>query len=785
MISDLLSKVCGILPNEWPRVLLSWTISLCSRTGYVIGWTVITAIFVYKMGIANLPFLYVAYALFSILGTLLYSLFSHHLSKELNIILSIILGSVTIFCANFFATSDDLLFFTLVIAAAGIFFTQLGIGISIFTEEIFSPLESQRIFPLVESAETIGGVLGGVIVVILIGFSPPHYLLYVWIIASLGIVPLLLIHDRQKRKVPIFSSREEENKKSGLKIIGQSAKEIKNNSFLRGMLLVVVFNWIFLSLLDFQFTKALDFSLHSASETNRIEAYAEKLTEGLGKMHILFSLSALITQLFLAGRIIKKLGIVGSLIIHPLVAFFNTVNLTLNFNLATAIVNRTGFEITGSIHKNAYHSSYYALPKESRHRVKEFLEGIGKAIGIIFGFITMFILIGIYQNQTLSLSINVTMIFITAIMIITLLAMQNRYTALAKKALLAGGEGPERFQAIEILSQKGHKNAGDLLTPILADQQESDRVKAKILVALGEIQDLDTIPEITEVLLNGKKELKIEAIQALARFTGLDRHFLSQAVSRYRIMDSLRKIFQEGGGEETKAEIIRFFARFNQSEIIPFIFASIDQTTGGVKAGCIKALQAFDDISAAYCVKKYQNDASHEVQIAVADLMWKFPKLKDQVRKKIEKLRKSNKTADLVLAMKIIGAIDIKKYSPLLKEQAESKDPLLKNTAINSLAQMAEKDPLQNMIKNAPQNTDANQLKNWFRSLPIAFRARAEKEYARKICTAINKIHQLHGQKTLEELPLSVLRQLKFHYEISGDYHEVERINKILKSAHD
>lgn len=785
MISDLLSKICGILPNEWPRVLLSWGISLCSRMGYVIGWTVITAIFVYKMGIANLPFLYVAYACFSILGTLIYSLFNHRLSKELNIILSIVLGSLTIFCANFFASSNDLIFFTLVMAAAGIFFTQLGIGISIFTEEIFSPLESQRVFPLIESAETIGGVLGGLIVVILIGFSPPHYLFYVWIIVSLGIIPLLLIHDRQKRKVPIFASREEEEEKSGFKIISQSAAEIKNNSFLRGMLLVVVFNWVFLSLLDFQFTKALDFSLHSAGEANRVEAYTEKLTEGLGKIHILFSLSALMTQLFLAGRMIKKLGIIGSLVIHPLVAFFNTVNLTLNFNLATAIVNRTGFEITGSVHKNAYHSSYYALPKKSRHRLKEFLEGIGKAIGIIFGFVTLFVLIRIYQNQTLSLSINITMIFITVIMIITLLAMQNRYTSLAKKALLDGGEGPERFQAIEILSQKGHKKAGDLLAPILADQQESERVKAKILVALGEIQDLNTIPEITEVLLNGKKELKLEAIQALARFTNLDRHFLSQAVSRYRITDSLRKIFQEGGGAEIKAEIIRFFARFNQSEMIPFIFTSIDQSTGAVKAGCIKALQAFDDISAAYYVKKYQNDPSPEVQIAVADLMWKFPKLKDQVRKKIEKLRKSGKTAELVLAMKIIGAIDIKKYSPLLKEQAENKDPLIKNTAIQSLAQMAENDPLQNMIKDAPKTVDANQLKSWFQSLPTEYRSRAEKEYARKICTAINKIHQRHGQKKLEELPLSVLRQLKSHYEISGDYHEVERINKILKSAHD
>lgn len=816
MPTVLISKILGILPHEWPRVAVSWAISIFARIGYIVGWTTITAIFVYKMGIENLPILYISYAAFTIIGTLIYSGFSHYLSKELNIVISIIAGSIMIFLANSYSTGNDLLFFTIALGAAGIFFAQLSINISVFVEEVFSPLESQRTFPIIESADTIGGIIGGIIVITLVKFIQPHNLLYIWIISAIAIIPVILIYNFKSQTVPVFAPEDEVSENS-LKKLVNGIKEINKIPFLKGLFFIVILHWIFISLLDFQFTKALDQSIINNREhtlvlnvadttmqansiidtkefltetneknTNREQsrevAYTEKLTEGLGKLYVLISLSALLIQLFLAGRLIRNLGIIGSLILHPIVALINIVGLTLRFDLVTAIISKTGSEITGVIFKNSYNSSYYAISRHKRHQTKEFMEGIGKPFGTILGTVALFLLIRLYQNQILTLSINVSLIFVMSLMLITMLAMQNRYTFISKLQLLKQGEDPERLQAIEILSQKGHKKAGEILTKILTNPAETEKMKVKTLEALGNIQDKDTIPEIIETLLGGNLNLKLAALQTLSKFNNLDKHFLSQAVSHYRIIDTLKKLFKEGNSPELKSEIIKLFAQLNQRDLIPYIFESINITQGKVKASCINALKSFDDISAAYSIKKYQRDKSPEVQIAVVSLMWKFPKLRDQVRKTIERLRKSANENDQILSINMIGRIDIKKYTPFLREQAESKIKKISDAAVFSLAIMAENDAITSIFKSKIKNINFQSLKKYLGQIPENIRPKIEKEFKKLICEEINLIHSQNQNRKLSELDLKILKQLREYYELSGAYDEVYRINNILSS---
>lgn len=817
MIVAFLSKILNILPHEWPRVAIAWTISVFARIGYIMGWTVITAIFVYRLGIEKLPYLYIAYGAFTIMGTLIYATFTHYLSKELNIMISVISGSILLYSATEYALHSSYAFFLLVIAAAAIFFAQLQIHISIFIEELFSPMESQRTFPIIESAETIGGILGGVLTVIFVSLIAPHKLLYGWIILSLAIIPALFFFSKKQKHVPHFESTERTNQNSFKKVL-KGFRQIKKNSFLKGLLCIVILHWIFISLLEFQYTKSLDQNIsntpeatlvyHQKSEKSHIQGsvlsvgnqtvissqptdtsmireqvYEEKLTEGLGKLHILFSVSALFMQLFIAGRLMKHLGIIGSLLLHPLVAFLNTIGLTLRFNLMSAIIAKTGYEITGVLHKNAYHSSYYALPHENRATAKEFLEGVGKPLGMIVGTVGLIILQHLYSHNVLTFSINSTMFFVITLMLIILFSLQKKYTFISKKQLLIEGEHPNRFHAIEILSQKGHHKAGDILTQIISSPKEPTSIKEKALEALGIIKDPETIPDIVEILNHPSEKIKAAALTALGQFHNLKKHLFSQSFSRFRVLVALKKLFKEETSTDIKTATIRLFAKLNESDIVPFILEILEKTEKKVRASCINAIKDFDDISTAYYIKKYLHDSSADVVVQTAGVLWKYKKFQAEVRQFIEKKKKSKRIADQEIALRIIGKIGDKKNYGYLRKMFKSESDRLEHAATIALAHMEEDSAYEKLIKkHSPKNITYAGLQDYLQKLPLKIQERIKPEF-KKI--ALEKIHELHHKyqhKTLDTLDKKVLKELREYYQISGAYDQVYRIDLIINN---
>jgi len=67
---SILNKIFNIYHGEWLRVGMSFLIQFFYRIGFVIGWTIIVALFVEKYGISNLPYLFILNAFFIIFGSI-------------------------------------------------------------------------------------------------------------------------------------------------------------------------------------------------------------------------------------------------------------------------------------------------------------------------------------------------------------------------------------------------------------------------------------------------------------------------------------------------------------------------------------------------------------------------------------------------------------------------------------------------------------------------------------------------------------------------------------------
>ena len=113
---SLLNKIFNVRGNEWPKISVAWIITLLYRIGFVIGWTVLVALFVSNYGIASLPYLFVINAAFSIIGSLVYSTFLDKISKELLMVITIFITCAILF-AGYFLSNNLILFFALIIVS--------------------------------------------------------------------------------------------------------------------------------------------------------------------------------------------------------------------------------------------------------------------------------------------------------------------------------------------------------------------------------------------------------------------------------------------------------------------------------------------------------------------------------------------------------------------------------------------------------------------------------------------------------------------------------------------
>ena len=111
------------------------------------------------------------------------------------------------------------------------------------------------------------------------------------------------------------------------------------------------------------------------------------LAEKLGVFKSIFSAAALVIQALFASRIITGLGVVGGMLLHPIVMLMSLVGMFLKFGFTSSFISKINFEMTNVVYKNSYFASHYAFPKTIRDQSAEFLEGVILLLGTIAGMI--------------------------------------------------------------------------------------------------------------------------------------------------------------------------------------------------------------------------------------------------------------------------------------------------------------------------------------------------------------------------------------------------------------
>lgn len=747
-----------------------------TRSGFIIGSTILLASFLNYVGIELLPVFFLINALLVVLGTFLYRPLVHHVKREVLITYTVLYASAFLIASVAFLGNQNTFFFILFMMAQAVFVTQLSILISLFNEDLFTPLESQRTFPVIESAETLGGILGGIVLSTLSHQVPAYKFVVIWVILLLCILPIVLFFNPRTMDIP----RLEVNEHHGPRKLLDSLKAIKKVPFLKGLLLVVLLHWAAMNIVEFQYTKALQ-ELVSNSHGGDYEA---DLVGKIGTLHIVFYSCALFIQLIAASRILTSLGVIWSMMLHPLVLILNVVGMTLNYNFATTALVKGGFEFTNILFKNGYDSSYYVIPHDLRDDAKEVMQGLMKPLGAILGTSSMMILAFYLNGSAEVLALNLTIIAFCGLMFLVLLKLTRLYTEMCEHNLSHKNDLGTRLNAVEILGQKGHRSFPVSLQKILRRPQEPLILKEGILRTIALREDLNSVEALIELLGDSNNRLRFASSQALRQFSSLKSSELTHAFTHYRVIHAMEdRLFTEKDARIREVLVSCLF-RMNPQRFIELVLHALKGQDGAHKAMLIRMLRLFHDPNLKHYLVPSLEDKDPEVRGATLIALWPYKDLHLTLHHHLNQMLESPKRAYLLAGIHVAGEVHYYPSKPSLSEYIHSSDAEIQKASLLALAKMEDPEVISHLVRRFldPSHEWFDEMNSILSSLPTRFENLVRQNFHAYVSDTIHLLLKPHIGKKLSDLEQETLKTLHTLYTKISAHHEAHQIQKLLDS---
>lgn len=571
MLQHFLERALNVSLAEMPRVLYGWILRFCLSFGHVVGWTLVVAVAVSRYSIEMLPLVFLGTAVFTMVGMMFFSVLVDRVTARQILALNVFFASTT-FVAAFFNYSNSGVFLILVMIASGMFLSQIKIIISNYLEDFFTPREAERVVPTIESSETLAGILGGLFLAFVPFSEFPEYLILLWVAFLLIFIAAVY---GIKPRLPFYLERldQESHHKYHHRLnwnsIMKSVSEIRRVPFLQILLTVLVFHWIIAHFVEFLYTKAVDESVHVASEAE----HEISLAHDLGALHIFFHSTALFVEFFVSSRILKSLGTFAGFVVHVVMTLLSSLSLLFGFGYATAVLARNNFEMTTIIQRNAYETAYYAFRYGTLRSLREFFEGIVYPVATIIGTLMIIGMEVFFLEGHLMYVVPFVLVSLSIMMGLFAFQLQKRYTHMTIYNLYSSVPIAQHH-AVEIISQKGHKGAYDHL---LKTFQKTDRqdLKVKIIRSLGQVNDARTTDFLIKMLESHDYRFVGAALRAFMFASKTLRRTKSSTDGRGQVISALQQFLAKNpSGGQNSLLALRVLAQYDPGAMRQYLMTS-------------------------------------------------------------------------------------------------------------------------------------------------------------------------------------------------------------------
>jgi hypothetical protein len=569
---------------------------------------------------------------------------------------------------------------------------QLKIVRMLFIESQFTPSQAVRVFPVIESAETFGIIFGGLLISIFATTLSFDKFVYIWILALLLIVPVVSMFAPKSVYLQLESMHILKKKGSltlnySLRsVLGKISGFMKNKTIL-GLILIVLCQWIFFTIIEYEYTKSVEYMSHAVQLQMEDMLYKSGFAEDLGRLQVLIGSSALLFQLVLASRLLNFMGIVGSLLLYPIVLFVGIFSYLFNPGFSSLLIARFGHEMTNVLHYNAYHTSYYAFDHAERSSLMEFIEGIVRPLGAVIATLAIFAIEYFVVVSFQSVAFSILMIMLLALLLLFTVNFKFEFDELPKNDLMNSSSVVKLIDALNLMRENFHPGDSKFLVNLLINRKDlPDEVVEHIFVLVSEFGDLDDLSFLIDEFENSRFDrlMILDCIQSIVSrfgdelttkpftFHGLNTLLNSSKsnidsnlyvkINSIKLSlsvadNSLHKFLSDSLGEHADNLLIsshNTLSQVNDSHVMNILKEYLSSANPYVKTGTLYVVRKFIDASfAKNMVKKCLTSSSLEEVEAILLYILKAKEFKEYASSTAQIKEKfySNKNVCLLIDM--------------------------------------------------------------------------------------------------------------------------------------
>jgi HEAT repeat protein len=363
-----------VRPGERTRFLFFFSLCGLVSLASTLGLAAAEALFLVRLGPDLLPLTFILAAPATVLGTLAYGSWVARTRNDTFFAQMLVGASVLLGAAAVLVSRGHPWIYPALYCFYFLSYTVLVNHYWTFTGDFFDTLASKRLVTLFNVGNSLGGVVGGLLAVLLGRLLPAEWLVAAWAVLLLGAAAQLRLGRRALRRWgPLELEEADETSLRGLGVAVRYSRRSPLGRWLvastTGMLLaLVVSQYLYLSI----FAEAFPTVGALAGFLGLYLAITNAIEVGV--------------EMYLMPRLIRRVGVATANLVHPALTLLAFATLAIEPGLWAAVTARANRELLENAMAAPLRTLVYnALPLRFRDRIRAFLEGIVGYSGMALG----------------------------------------------------------------------------------------------------------------------------------------------------------------------------------------------------------------------------------------------------------------------------------------------------------------------------------------------------------------------------------------------------------------
>jgi ATP/ADP translocase len=471
-MKPMLGRLFSIHSSEWQGALYFFFVVLAFSFGSSIARSIALTLLVEHLGSESLPQAFILIDSAAFFGFIAYSHYTRHHSESGILAVMLLIGIGFSLVAQFLFLLPYAWVFGFFFVGFFLIYVFISIHLGSVVGAYFTAVQVKRLTGFINAGLPIGGALGGLVLVLLLQLMPPQSLV-IFLALAYGCAYLLL-RRMGHVLVAVRSARDTSaRQRPMLEEFHATFAYIVRSPLLIymgiGLLLFVGST----KLLEYQY-QGLIYPQEFPDATARAQFFAT--------YDVFANLAWLVLQLFFTSRIIVKLGVGASNLLHPLMVALVSVLLMFNFSFVPGIMAQfVSQEMRLALRTPAHNLLFNAIPPNLWGSTKAFINGIMFPVGTLLSSFAIILLEAQMDRVTLAhtlpaLSLALALLGV-ALAIPQWFAYNRGVFGLLNRALFADSEGK---------NLRHSKNMHSVLKEKLNSHDTHD-----VIVALGMVRILN------------------------------------------------------------------------------------------------------------------------------------------------------------------------------------------------------------------------------------------------------------------------------------------------------